>query len=42
MAKSAAVASLWALRTGVGQDLHLDIRKAPRRLCPFFERRWSC
>ena len=41
MAKSAAVASLWAQRTGVGQDLHLDIRKAPRRLCPFFERRWE-
>jgi crotonobetainyl-CoA:carnitine CoA-transferase CaiB-like acyl-CoA transferase len=41
VAKSAATASLWALRTGEGQDLHLDIRKAPRRLCPFWERRWE-
>jgi crotonobetainyl-CoA:carnitine CoA-transferase CaiB-like acyl-CoA transferase len=41
MAKSAAMASLWAMRTGEGQDLHLDIRKAPRRLCPFFERKWE-
>jgi crotonobetainyl-CoA:carnitine CoA-transferase CaiB-like acyl-CoA transferase len=40
-AKSAAMASLWAMRTGEGQDIHLDIRKAPRRLCPFFERRWE-
>ena len=40
-AKSAAMASLWAARTGEGQDIHLDIRKAPRRLCPFFERRWE-
>jgi crotonobetainyl-CoA:carnitine CoA-transferase CaiB-like acyl-CoA transferase len=41
MAKSAAMASLWAARTGEGQDLSLDIRTAPRRLCPFFERRWE-
>jgi crotonobetainyl-CoA:carnitine CoA-transferase CaiB-like acyl-CoA transferase len=41
MAKSAAMASLWAMRTGQGQDISLDIRKAPRRLCPFFERRWE-
>jgi crotonobetainyl-CoA:carnitine CoA-transferase CaiB-like acyl-CoA transferase len=40
-AKSAAMASLWAMRTGEGQDIHLDIRKAPRRLCPFFERKWE-
>lgn len=40
-AKSAAMASLWAFRTGEGQDVHLDIRKAPRRLCPFFERKWE-
>ncbi|WP_395401519.1 CoA transferase [Pseudoduganella sp. UC29_106] len=41
MVKSAAMASLWAMRTGEGQDISLDIRKAPRRLCPFFERRWE-
>jgi len=41
MAKSAAMASLWAMRTGEGQNISLDIRKAPRRLCPFFERRWE-
>jgi crotonobetainyl-CoA:carnitine CoA-transferase CaiB-like acyl-CoA transferase len=41
VAKSAAMASLWAARTGEGQDIHLDLRKAPRRLCPFFEKRWE-
>ncbi|WP_368725941.1 hypothetical protein [Paraburkholderia phymatum] len=39
MTKSVAIAALWAMRTGEGQDLHLDIRKAPRRLCPFWERK---
>ncbi|MBP0594156.1 CoA transferase [Paraburkholderia sp. LEh10] len=41
MTKSVAMAALWAKRTGEGQDLHLDIRKAPRRLCPFWERKWE-
>jgi crotonobetainyl-CoA:carnitine CoA-transferase CaiB-like acyl-CoA transferase len=41
VAKSAAMASLWAHRTGEGQDIHLDIRQAPRRLCPFWERKWE-
>lgn len=40
-AKSAAMASLWAMRTGDGQDIHMDIRQAPRRLCPFWERKWE-
>jgi crotonobetainyl-CoA:carnitine CoA-transferase CaiB-like acyl-CoA transferase len=40
-AKSVAMAALWAKRTGEAQDIHLDIRKAPRRLCPFFERKWE-
>jgi crotonobetainyl-CoA:carnitine CoA-transferase CaiB-like acyl-CoA transferase len=40
-AKSAAMASLWAMRTGQGQDIHMDIRQAPRRLCPFWERKWE-
>jgi hypothetical protein len=36
-AKSIAVAALWNLRTGEGQDIHVDVRKALRRFCGFFE-----
>lgn len=41
MAKASAAAAIWRFRTGEPQDLALDLRKAPRRLCPFFERKWE-
>lgn len=40
-AKSAAVAKLWRLRGGDGQDISVDLRSAPHRLCPFYDRRWE-
>ncbi|BGE81140.1 CoA transferase [Staphylococcus petrasii] len=39
--KSVAVASLWKKRTGVSQDISVDIRKAIKRLSPFYERKWE-
>jgi len=39
-AKSVAVAALWKQRTGEGQDILLDVRKALRRFCGFFEGKW--
>jgi len=36
-AKSVAAAALWRARTGEGQDIHVDVRKALRRFCGFFE-----
>ncbi|MFI8774551.1 CoA transferase [Gordonia sp. NPDC062954] len=40
-AKSAAIAKLWQVRGGDGQDLTVDLRSAPHRLCPFYDRRWE-
>ncbi|MFG1647798.1 CoA transferase [Amycolatopsis sp. NPDC049252] len=40
-AKSAAVAKLWRLRGGEGQDIGVDLRVAPHRLCPFYDRKWE-
>jgi crotonobetainyl-CoA:carnitine CoA-transferase CaiB-like acyl-CoA transferase len=40
-AKSAAVAKLWRLRGGDGQDIAVDLRVAPHRLCPFYDRKWE-
>jgi hypothetical protein len=40
-AKSVAVAALWKHRTGQGQDISLDVRKALRRFCGFFEGKWE-
>ncbi|MCA1186309.1 MULTISPECIES: CoA transferase [unclassified Saccharopolyspora] len=40
-AKSAAIAKLWRLRGGEGQDIEVDLRSAPHRLCPFYDRRWE-
>jgi CoA-transferase family III len=36
-AKSVALAAFWKLRTGEGQDIHVDVRKALRRFSGFFE-----
>jgi len=40
-AKAVAAANIWKLRTGEGQDIHVDVRKALRRFAPFFEREWE-
>ncbi|MFI6167458.1 hypothetical protein ACIBCN_11780 [Nocardia sp. NPDC051052] len=35
VAKSVGMAKLWRLRGGPGQDISMDLRKAPHRLdCP--------
>ena len=41
MAKAVAVADLWRHRTGEGQDLSLDLRQVPHRLCPFYDQKWE-
>ena len=40
-AKSVAAAALWRARTGEGQDIHVDVRKALRRFRGFFEGKWE-
>jgi crotonobetainyl-CoA:carnitine CoA-transferase CaiB-like acyl-CoA transferase len=40
-ARSVAVAALWRHRTGESQDISLDVRKALRRFCGFFEGKWE-
>jgi crotonobetainyl-CoA:carnitine CoA-transferase CaiB-like acyl-CoA transferase len=40
-ARSVAVAALWQHRTGEGQDISMDVRKALRRFCGFFEGKWE-
>ena len=40
-AKAVAVATLWRHRTGEGQDIAVDVRKALRRFCGFFELKWE-
>src|SRR5262245_7777975 len=40
-ARSVALAALWKSRTGEGQDIHVDVRKALRRFYGFFEGRWE-
>ncbi|MEU0465889.1 CoA transferase [Amycolatopsis sp. NPDC006131] len=40
-AKSAAIAKLWRSRGGDGQDIAVDLRVAPHRLCPFYDRKWE-
>lgn len=41
LTKSVAVAALHRVRGGPGQDIATDIRVAPHRLCPFYDRRWE-
>jgi len=41
VAKSVAIAALWRDRGGEAQDIAMDLRVAPRRLCPFYEARWE-
>jgi crotonobetainyl-CoA:carnitine CoA-transferase CaiB-like acyl-CoA transferase len=40
-AKSVAAAAIWNFRTGEGQDIEVDVRKALRRFCCFFEGKWE-
>jgi crotonobetainyl-CoA:carnitine CoA-transferase CaiB-like acyl-CoA transferase len=40
-AKTIALAALWKSQTGEGQDIHVDVRKALRRFCGFFEGKWE-
>src|SRR6516164_9365014 len=40
-AKATAVAALWRDRTGEGQDIHVDVRKALKRFCGFFDLKWE-
>lgn len=40
-AKSLQIASIWRTRTGEGQDVHVDVRKALRRFSPFIDGRWE-
>ncbi|MGA2850438.1 MAG: CoA transferase [Terracidiphilus sp.] len=40
-AKSVAIAAVWKDRTGEGQDISVDVRKALQRFCGFFEGKWE-
>ncbi len=40
-ARSVAVAALWKHHTGESQDISVDVRKALRRFCGFFEGKWE-
>src|SRR6267154_3862243 len=40
-ARSVSLAALWRSQTGEGQDIHVDVRKALRRFCGFFEGKWE-
>src|SRR4051794_16324103 len=40
-ARSVAVAALWRQATGEGQDISVDVRRALRRFCGFFEAKWE-
>ena len=40
-ARSVALAALWRHATGEGQDISVDVRKALRRFCGFFEGKWE-
>jgi crotonobetainyl-CoA:carnitine CoA-transferase CaiB-like acyl-CoA transferase len=40
-AKTIAAAAVWRDRTGQGQDIHVDVRKAFRRFAGFFEGIWE-
>jgi crotonobetainyl-CoA:carnitine CoA-transferase CaiB-like acyl-CoA transferase len=40
-AKSVAAAAVWRQRTGEGQDIHVDVRKAVQRFAGFFDLKWE-
>ncbi|MCD2195990.1 CoA transferase [Actinomycetospora endophytica] len=41
LTKSIAAAAVHRWRGGPGQDIHVDLRRSPHRLCPFYDRRWE-
>ena len=41
LAKSVAAAAIHRWRGGPGQDLAIDLRKAPHRLSPFYDGKWE-
>ncbi|MGQ0629706.1 MAG: CoA transferase [Sporichthyaceae bacterium] len=41
VAKSVAIAALWQARGNPGQDIAMDVRVAPHRLCPFYDGKWE-
>jgi crotonobetainyl-CoA:carnitine CoA-transferase CaiB-like acyl-CoA transferase len=41
LAKSVAAAAVHRWRGGPGQDVHVDLRRSPHRLCPFYDRTWE-
>ncbi len=40
-AKAIMIAKIWKERTGEGQDIHVDVPKALRRLTPFIDGKWE-
>jgi crotonobetainyl-CoA:carnitine CoA-transferase CaiB-like acyl-CoA transferase len=40
-AKAILIAKIWKERTGEGQNIHVDVRKALRRLTPFLDGKWE-
>jgi crotonobetainyl-CoA:carnitine CoA-transferase CaiB-like acyl-CoA transferase len=40
-AKAEAAAAIWRSRSGEGQDIYVDVRKALRRFAGFFENKWE-
>jgi crotonobetainyl-CoA:carnitine CoA-transferase CaiB-like acyl-CoA transferase len=40
-AKAIMIAKIWKERTGEGQDIRVDVRKALRRLTPFLDGKWE-
>jgi crotonobetainyl-CoA:carnitine CoA-transferase CaiB-like acyl-CoA transferase len=40
-AKAVGIAALWRFRTGEEQDIEVDVRKALRRFCGFFDLKWE-
>ena len=40
-AKAVAISALWRDRSGEGQDIAVDVRKALRRFSGFFDRKWE-
>ncbi len=41
LSKSIAAAALHRWRGGEGQDISVDLRQTPHRLCPFYDRKWE-
>jgi crotonobetainyl-CoA:carnitine CoA-transferase CaiB-like acyl-CoA transferase len=40
-AKAVAIAKLWKIRTGEGQNIEVDLRRVVHRLSPFFQGKWE-